>query len=1060
MSKQFEKLIGLLKELFQLDQPDLDFGIYRIMRAKSDELTRFLEHDLLPQVSTAFSQYMTADKTGLQAALTRAIEQATGLGVDPESTAKVRELRRKLAEESVDVGALESEVYDHLYTFFRRYYQEGDFLAKRVYKQGVYAIPYEGEEVKLHWANRDQYYIKTSEYLRDYAFTLRPGDNKDPMRVHFRLVEAAEGEHGNVKPANGKERRFILASEEPLSEENGELIIRFHYRPAMLDDWTPDAQEAVTTAAGKKPPTQKDLLNIAVGRILAVRDSQLARWIGELAKPHIRTTGEQADYSRLLGHLNRYTARNTFDYFIHKDLGGFLRRELDFYIKNEVMHLDDVESESAPRVEQYLSKIKVIRKIANKLIDFLAQIEDFQKKLWLKKKFVVETNYCITLGHIQEEFYPEIATCEAQVNEWVTLYSIDKIEGDLCEVVFSKPLTVDFLKTHKGLVVDTARLPRNLTDRILSSITQLDDIIGSVSIHADNSQALRLLKTKYACRARVAFVDFPYNTGNDDFIYKDNYRHSSWLSMASDRLNQLWSLLDDKSSAWFTLDLNEAAHFKTLLTDMFGEDKCIDVVAWEKVYSPRMDAKQFSTSFDSIIIAAKNPKWSPNRFTIEPDLSQFPHTDENQKRYRSDPLRKWGKGSRRQDRPNLWYAVTAPTGEKIFPIKPDGTEGRWRWEEATYNKRYGELDWLDKGNGLQPYVRQYAETSDTRPVETLWRYEDAGSTHEAAEELKAIIPGYEFETLKPTALVHNIFEASLGGDGLVIDIAAGSGTTAHAAINRKRHSGHRTNFIVIEHAEYFDTLLLPRLKRVIYSDSWASGLPADRKRSCDFCFKYLRLESYEDTLNNLKLTRSKPQSDLLSVASTAEGSIKEQYMLQYMLEVETRGSQSLLNISQFNQPTAYKLNIKRPGSDETKEITVDLIETFNWLIGLNVAQITAPQCLSAEFKRDPEGRLQLKGRLKEDKDGPWWFRTVTGLTPDGRKTLVIWRKLTGDAEQDNLILDAWFTKQGYSTRDYEFDLIYVNGDSNLENLRQPNDTWKVRLTEEDFHRLMFDTTGL
>ena len=112
----------------------------------------------------------------------------------------------------MDVGALESEVYDHLFSFFRRYYSEGDFLAKRVYKPGVYAIPYEGEEVKLHWANKDQYYIKTSEYLRDYAFRLRPDDDKKPMRVHFRLADAAEGEHGNVKAAEGKERVFILAA--------------------------------------------------------------------------------------------------------------------------------------------------------------------------------------------------------------------------------------------------------------------------------------------------------------------------------------------------------------------------------------------------------------------------------------------------------------------------------------------------------------------------------------------------------------------------------------------------------------------------------------------------------------------------------------------------------------------------------------------------------------------------------------------------------------------------------------------------------------------------------
>jgi len=105
--------------------------------------------------------------------------------------------------------------------------------------------------------------------------------------------------------------------------------------------------------------------------------------------------------------------------------------KLDFYIKNEVMRLDDIEEESAPRVEQYLSKIKVIRRIAHKIIDFLAQIENFQKKLWLKKKFVVETNYCVTLDRVPEDLYPEIAANEAQREEWVRLFVIDEIKGDL-----------------------------------------------------------------------------------------------------------------------------------------------------------------------------------------------------------------------------------------------------------------------------------------------------------------------------------------------------------------------------------------------------------------------------------------------------------------------------------------------------------------------------------------------------------------------------------------------------------------------------------------------------
>ena len=193
MSQKYEKLKTLLKELFQLDQPDLDFGLYRIMHAKSAEVTQFLDSDLLPQVKQAFSLYKTADKAELEKELAKAIEQARRWAQTRRTFAKVKELRAKLANDAVDIGALENEVYDHLFSFFRRYYSEGDFLAKRVYKPGVYAIPYEGEEVKLHWANRDQYYIKTSEYLRDYAFRLRPNDAKNPMRVHFRLADAPKG---------------------------------------------------------------------------------------------------------------------------------------------------------------------------------------------------------------------------------------------------------------------------------------------------------------------------------------------------------------------------------------------------------------------------------------------------------------------------------------------------------------------------------------------------------------------------------------------------------------------------------------------------------------------------------------------------------------------------------------------------------------------------------------------------------------------------------------------------------------------------------------------------
>ena len=287
----------------------------------------------------------------------------------------------------------------------------------------------------------------------------------------------------------------------------------------------------------------------------------------------------------------------------------------------------------------------------------------------------------------------------------------------------------------------------------------------------------------------------------------------------------------------------------------------------------------------------------------------------------------------------------------------------------------------------------------------------------------------------------------------------------HAVINLNREDGGRRKFILVEMGDYFDTVLVPRIKKVTFTPEWKDGkpkrlaTPEEAERSPRIV-KVVRLESYEDALNNLETHRAEKQQLLLDDAEAqgADG-LREQYILRYMLDVETRGSQSLLNVQAFTDPTAYKLKVKQPGSDESREVDVDLLETFNWLIGLSVRYIAAAQTFSAAFERDNEKRLRLKGRLAQEADGPYWFRTVIGATPDGRRTLIIWRKLTGEPEQDNLVLDTWFTKQGYSAKDSEFDLIYVNGSHNLENLKAPDDLWKVRLIEEDFRRLMFEMEG-
>ncbi|MGB6993105.1 MAG: site-specific DNA-methyltransferase, partial [Thermoanaerobaculia bacterium] len=600
MSEKLEKLKVLLKELFQLDQPDLDFGFYRIMHAKSDEVSKFLDQELLPQVQSAFGEYQTADKATLERELDEAIEQANGLGVDPETTQKVKDLRARLNEDAVDLSALESEVYDHLYRFFRRYYHEGDFLSKRVYKEGVYAIPYEGEEVKLYWANQDQYYIKTSEYLRDYTFRLRPNDEAQPMRVHFRLVDAVEGEHGNGKEAN--KRVFILAAEDFIAEEDGELVIRCEYRPATLTDWPEDQCEGK-----KKPPAQKDLLTIAEACVLNVGAGAVGRWVAELRRPHVKTDGETADYSRLRAHLNRYTARNTFDYFIHKDLRGFLHRELDFYIKNEVMHLDDIEHETAPRVEQVLSKIKVVRKIASKIIDFLAQLEEFQKRLWLKRKFALETQYCLTVDRvlaIEDEdarswLIDQIIKNEAQRKEWIGLFQIDKVEKTVTSPGYTAPLRADFLKGQPHLVVDTAHFTEEFKLRLLAGFHRLDDALDGTLMSSDNFHGLMLLSAKHRSGVRCIYIDPPFNTDTDEFAYKDRYRHSSWMTMMANRLSLARELLTDDGTFYGHIDYNEKERLKLLLDEQLEYiTEIIWRIGWISGY--KSAANKFIRNHDTI----------------------------------------------------------------------------------------------------------------------------------------------------------------------------------------------------------------------------------------------------------------------------------------------------------------------------------------------------------------------------------------------------------------------------------------------------------------------------
>ena len=1017
---KLDRLRALLREMFQLDRGDLDFGLYRIMNRKSAEIGSFLDDDLLPQVKEKLRLTSDEERARLERELEEARELAWKLGVDPDSDPPptIVELNERLAEMQRDADA-EADVYNHLASFFGRYYAEGDFISQRRYSSGgrsAYLIPYDGEEVKLHWANADQYYVKTTENYASYVFTV--GSAGGARRVRFEIA-AADNEKDNVKDADGRQRRFVLAGgKSAIGVAAAELVVRFEHRP-------------LTEGEKKKWPgngsAQQGRINESVvQRILRAVDPD---WQALLAAAAPTDTDEAR--TLLAKHVDRYTAKNSFDYFIHKDLGGFLRRELDLYLNTDVLNLDDLERGDAARLDRALARVRATRHVGRKIIDFLAQIEDFQERLWRKKKFVLETHWCVTLDRVPETLYPEIAANEAQCAEWVNLLAADEIAGDLTNgaVGWSDPPTADFLQANPHLVVDTRHFDGDFTDRLLAALSDagpLDDQTDGLLVHGENFQALNLLQARYRRQVHCVYIDPPYNSKTTQILYRNSYRHSSWICLMDDRLRLSRALSTLDGCHVVAIDENEQEVLGRLLSTLFPEHTkiCVAVVHNKK----GIQGAFFSYNHDYAFFCIPSALRESNGTPVAEGDREF------------DNLRKWGRESARSTAKNCFYpivvrngaiagfgdvcpddfhpgAANVPDGDDVlvYPVDPQGVERKWRYARGSVD---GIRELLRvKVVGSSGEVRIEKGRSE-KTVKTVWddpRYiaGDYGTRWLTNLGLKVE------QDLYPKS-IHTVMDSIFAisdENATVLDYFAGSGTTGHAVVNLNREHDGRRRYVLVEVGPHFDAVILPRMKKVVHSSDWKDGRPVSRDGTSQV-FQYMRLESYEDTMDGLEAV---PPSVEGGALLDANAELAEDYRLRYALGAETAGSACLLG-REFADPFRYVLSVVRDGV--RREAPVDLPETFNYLIGLRVAS-----------------RRRIDGVL-----------AITGMDAEGRNCLVLWRSL--DA-MDHAALDAWF--DGNRRRfDTALDRIYVNGDHTLNALRRRDETWTATTIEPVFRALMFE----
>ena len=649
---------------------------------------------------------------------------------------------------------------------------------------------------------------------------------------------------------------------------------------------------------------------------------------------------------------------------------------------------------------------KLVHKIAAQIINFLSHIEEFQKRLWLKKKFVLSTDYCFTLDRVPEDFYPEIAQNTDQLNEWKDLFAIHEIDNNLINADYTQPLSVDFLKENTNLVLDTCHFDSNFKDRLLANFDDLDQEADGLLIHGENFQGLNLLTEKYRESVKCIHIDPPYNTETSGFLYKNTYQHSSWLSMMADRVILAERLMSPASCFFCHIDENEYEKlflfFKTLSMDDQG------TIVWDK-RNPVFGTNTIATQHEYIVCNSKGNiklySQSLNRDAILKKAAtlvkgQGGATEECRKIFKNwvNDQRTFSAGERnyceiddtgnvyacvgmaapepRTD-PKFFEKLTHPITQKPCEVPPNG----WSRAPETMKELLAkDLIVFGRDETTQPLRKIFLKDHATSELTTI-----ISSGAKGKPQLGAM--GLNFPYCHPVGLYEElVWTLTPEGTGTILDFFAGSGTNAHAVINLNRQDDGKRKYILIEVGHHFDTVLKPRVLKAVYSEKWKGAKPVSRESRPSHIIKYQRIESYEDALNNIKFTES-------------ENLLLDEHQFSYLLGAETRESPTLLNVTKLQNPFSYQLNIVK--DMQTQKQSVDLPETFNYLLGLSVQ---TRQCLHDDNRR----YLIYKGTVKQ------------------KPVVIIWRETAG-WEQEDWERDYNFIQENKFTEDAAE--VYVNTDS-------------------------------
>ncbi|MHA1863895.1 MAG: site-specific DNA-methyltransferase [Candidatus Thorarchaeota archaeon] len=751
-----------------------------------------------------------------------------------------KELEHEINEGTASSPDFREELYDKLYSFFKRYFSESGsiYFTYTPLKEQVYEKVYTNvDDVTLFWKTHMLYYVKTDQIWRTLSVTIQDTEGVD-WEISF---DVSQMHH---KQTN--EQRQLLFELKEFDTNIRSVTFKVLY-----------------ATGGSK--------------------TKVNQIVKELTKNSITLNEVVIEKS-----ISMFLRQNEVDFFINKDAEGFLKEQFDVWMKTYLL------DETSVFDEVRLRQLKFLRTIAYKVVEFVAKFEEELTKIWNKPKCVLSSNYIITLDRILKleqgidvlKLFLSHTNISNQLQEWHDLGMVD--EEFTIDDIWSEPfLHLD--SYYQYLPIDTRYFP-DLTLKLLSNFENLDTQIDGWLIRSENYQALNTISKKYQRKIKSIYIDPPYNrpSSSSEIIYLNRFKHSSWLTMMYDRIEKGKLFLSNDGNLCLTIDDFEYHRLRSILGNIF-DDRNITTVVIKNNPSGRSTVKGFSHAHEYAIFAKASEDSVVGTIPrTEEQLKQYSETDEEGQYQWRNFMRRGGKNDFRSARPKLHYPLII-SGNIIRIPKMSWNDNETRWileeeensdedviwpaiedEEGTteYSWRLGVASLQERLDDTRItithtkekiiQIKFYMSSPGILP-KTVWDDKLVNATEYGTKLLNNImgVP-QSFDFPKSIyAVMRCIRVCNVEDTDYVLDYFAGSGTTGHAVINLNKDDGGKRKYILIEMAGYFDEVLIPRIKKVIFSNEWTKG-KANRGQGISHFVKYYYLEQYEQTLRNCIYRESHP----------------------------------------------------------------------------------------------------------------------------------------------------------------------------------------------------------